>query len=273
MHYASLFNEKRAVYGNMLDAELITRWIHMKSEPKKPVVSVIMPVFNVERYVADAINSILRQTSPVLEIIVVDDGSTDASAEEVKSFGSAITYCYQRNKGAAAARNTGIRLAAGDFLAFLDADDLWTPDKIRRQLDLFENHADIQIVFGNVEQFVSPELDPRAQSRLRPELKRMPGYHVGTMLIETDAFHDVGYFNEGLNLGEFIDWFDRSQRSNLRHNMIKDVVMRRRIHRTNQGLFKRAFRKDYITVLKAAIDRKRKQGASEDRKPEDRRLP
>jgi glycosyltransferase involved in cell wall biosynthesis len=244
----------------------------MKSKPKEPVVSVIVPVFNAERYVADAINSILRQTSPASEIIVVDDGSTDASAEVVKSFGSAIIYCYQRNRGAAAARNKGIRLAAGAFLAFLDADDLWTPDKLRRQLDLFEASADIQIVFGKVEQFVSPELDPRFQSRLRPELKRMPGYHVGTMLIETDTFHGVGYFNEELQLGEFIDWFDRAQQSNLRHDMIEDVMMRRRIHRTNQGLFKREFRKDYITVLKAAIDRKRKHGASEDRKPGDKRL-
>jgi glycosyltransferase involved in cell wall biosynthesis len=245
----------------------------MKSEPKEPVVSVIVPVFNTERYVADAINSILRQTSRASEIIVVDDGSTDASADVVKSFGSAITYCYQRNRGAAAARNTGIRLAGGNFLAFLDADDLWTPDKTRRQLDLFATHADIQIVFGNVEQFVSPELDPRAQSRLRTELKRMPGYHVGTMLIETDAFHQVGYFSEELHLGEFIDWFDRAQQSNLRQVMVEDMVMRRRIHRTNQGLFKREFRKDYITVLKAAIDRKRKHGASEDREPGNRRLP
>ena len=245
----------------------------MKSEPKKPVVSVIVPVFNAERYVADSINSILRQTSPASEIIVVDDGSTDASAKVVKSFGSAITYCYQRNRGAAAARNAGIRLAAGEFLAFLDADDLWTPDKIRRQLDLFGTHANIQIVFGKVEQFVSSELDPRFQSRLRPELKRMPGYHVGTMLIETDAFHGVGYFNEKLHLGEFIDWFDRAQQSNLRHDMVEEVVMKRRIHRTNQGLFKRDFRKDYITVLKAAIDRKREHGASEDREPGNGRKP
>jgi glycosyltransferase involved in cell wall biosynthesis len=244
----------------------------MKSKTKEPVVSVIVPVFNAERYVADAINSILRQTSSASEIIVVDDGSTDASAEVVKSFGSAIIYCYQGNRGAAAARNKGIRLAAGAFLAFLDADDLWTPDKLRRQLDLFGARADIQIVFGKVEQFVSPELDSRFQSRLRPELKRMPGYHVGTMLIETDAFHGVGYFNEELQLGEFIDWFDRAQQSNLRHDMVEDVVMRRRIHETNQGLFKREFRKDYITVLKAAIDRKREHSASQDRKPGDKRL-
>lgn len=231
----------------------------VKKTIKKPIISVILPVFNTENYIADAIDSILKQTSPVSEIIVVDDGSTDSTVEVVKNYGSNLKLFCQSNKGAAAARNTGIRNAAGDFLAFLDADDLWIKDKINRQLIEFYTHPELHIVFGYVEQFVSPELDKVTQSRLKAELKQIPGYHVGTMLIKKEAFKKVGFFDEKYQLAEFIDWFSRARNMNLKFSMVNDILMKRRIHETNQGIYKREFEKDYIIALKAAIDRRRKQ--------------
>lgn len=240
----------------------------MAKKEWKPLISVILPVYNTEKYIAEAIDSVLRQTYPVSEVIVVDDGSTDTSADVVKHYGSKLKYLYQCNQGSASARNTGIRKAVGDFLAFLDVDDLWTENKIERQLHEFEIHSNLHIVFGNVEQFVSQDFNGALQSRLRNELKQMPGYHVGTMLIKKEAFYKVGFFNDKLQLAEFIDWFDRAKQLNLKYTMIDEVLMKRRIHQTNQGVYKKKFQKDYLKVLKAAIDRNRKQRSATGNKKE-----
>jgi hypothetical protein len=113
------------------------------------------------------------------------------------------------------------------------------------------------MVLGNVEQFVSPELDAENINRLRAELKIMPGYHVGTMLIKRESFQHVGPFKEDLQLAEFIDWFSRAEDMKLHYKVLPEVVMKRRIHTTNQGLYKRQHMKEYTRVLKAALDRRR----------------
>jgi glycosyltransferase involved in cell wall biosynthesis len=96
-------------------------------------ITAIIPVHNGERHLAEAIQSVLAQTLPPGEIIVVDDGSTDASAAIAQSFGAPVRVLAQPNLGPAAARNLGLAHATGDLLAFLDADDLWTPNKLARQ--------------------------------------------------------------------------------------------------------------------------------------------
>ena len=95
---------------------------------KEILVSVIIPVYNGERYLAEALDSVLRQSHPADEIIVIDDGSTDGSAKIIESFRASVEYHWQPNGGPGAARNLGVTLAHGAFLAFLDADDLWTED-------------------------------------------------------------------------------------------------------------------------------------------------
>ena len=92
-------------------------------------VSVIIPTYNYGRFIAKAIESVLAQTHPIEEIIVVDDGSTDETAETVAKFAPRVTYTRQRNSGVCAARNSGVKHSSGDFIAFLDADDIWHPEK------------------------------------------------------------------------------------------------------------------------------------------------
>ena len=96
------------------------------------MISCIVPVYNGERYLAETLQSILGQRVGPLEVIVVDDGSTDGTAGVARRFGSAIRVLHQTNAGPAAARNLGLSEARGDFVAFLDADDLWKPDKLAR---------------------------------------------------------------------------------------------------------------------------------------------
>ena len=113
-----------------------------------PTVSVVIPVYNGERYLAQAIQSVLDQTYKNFELIVVDDGSTDSSAAIAKSFGdSRLRYHYQKNSGASRARNTGIELTRGSLIAFLDSDDIWLPQKLEKQIACLETHNEIGAVY------------------------------------------------------------------------------------------------------------------------------
>ena len=106
----------------------------MESTLKSQLVSVIMPAYNVENYIRDSINSVLRQTWSEIEVIVVNDGSTDKTLEIINEFKDKITIVSQENSGVSAARNNAVKLANGKWIAFLDGDDLWKPEKIEKQL-------------------------------------------------------------------------------------------------------------------------------------------
>ncbi len=119
-------------------------------------VSVIIPAYNAERYLAEALASVFGQSRVPEEIIVVDDGSTDRTEEVVRKHGEAIRFLKQPHRGPGAARNLGVESARGEFIAFLDADDLWLPEKLSAQLDLFRTRPNIDMAFGRVRQFISP---------------------------------------------------------------------------------------------------------------------
>ena len=112
-----------------------------------PVISVVIPVYNGERYLADAIQSVLDQTYRNFEVIVVDDGSTDGSADVAQRFGEAIRYVHQANGGVCKARNAGIAAARGAYIAFLDQDDLWLHDKLAAQVAYLDSHPEAGAVY------------------------------------------------------------------------------------------------------------------------------
>lgn len=226
------------------------------------MISVIIPVYNGERYLTAAIESVLVQTHTPGEIIVIDDGSTDESAKIAQRFAPIVHYRWQSHGGISAARNRGVELACGNFLAFLDADDLWMEDKLARQVATFSHNPTLEAVFGHIQQFYSPELDEESKRQIAIPVEAVRGFHAGAMLIKREAFLRVGLFNSDLQLAEFIDWYARAMELQLKSLMLPDVVMKRRIHRTNQGMQYRGARGDYVRVLKAALDRRREQGKS-----------
>jgi glycosyltransferase involved in cell wall biosynthesis len=118
-----------------------------------PAVSVVMAAYNAERFIGLAIESALSQTAGDLELIIVDDGSSDGTEHAIAPFRAdpRVRYSRQENSGQCAAKNKGIELARGDFVAFLDADDLWRRDKLERQLRLFEDRPDVGVVYGFLE--------------------------------------------------------------------------------------------------------------------------
>lgn len=224
-----------------------------------PLVSVIMPVYNGERYLADAVESVLAQTGGPVELIVVDDGSTDRSAEIARAFGAAVRYVYQDNAGQSAARNRGIQLAQAPFLAFLDDDDYWSPGKLALQLAVLTGDPTVEAVFGHVRQFVSPDIPPEAAARVRYHAEIMPGHVPGTMLIRREAFDRIGAFDPRLRVGEFVQWYAHAVDLGLRAVMLPEVVLHRRLHEDNEGIKQRAEAVQYVRVLKATLDRRRAQ--------------
>src|SRR6266540_6368104 len=111
-----------------------------------PLVTAIVTFFNQAEFVDTALSSVLAQTYPALEVIVVDDGSTDGTAARCAAWGDRIVYVRQANAGAAAARNSGLRLARGELIAHLDGDDLWEPEKLRVQVDAARRFPDAALI-------------------------------------------------------------------------------------------------------------------------------
>ncbi len=224
---------------------------------KYPLVSVIMTVYNGEPYLAESINSILEQTYDPLELIVVDDCSTDSTLATLKTFGDRIMVVSRSiNGGIAAGRNSGIRVAHGTFIALADADDIWKPNKLKRQMELFNQHPELDIVHCMLENFISPELPESVRATKRFLEGPIANRVSGTFLGRTTSMKKVGSFNESYRVGEFIDWMARAEESGLMYGMVQEVLYLRRIHQTNTTL-NRAAHADYLKIVKAVIDRKR----------------
>jgi glycosyltransferase involved in cell wall biosynthesis len=219
--------------------------------------TVVIPMYNARRYVAEAIQSVLTQVARPAELIVVDDGSTDGSASAVATFGDVVRYVRQNNAGIGAARNQGVALGSQPLLAFLDADDRWTPDKLARQTEALERDPALDLVLGHVFQFGSPDVEADVMARIRIPDVAMPGYVAGAMLIRRSAFDRVGLFKVDCRVGEFVDWYLRAMEMGLRLKMLGDVVLWRRIHDANQGIRHAEAGADYHRILKASLDRRR----------------
>ena len=227
------------------------------------LISVIIPVYNGENYLAEAIKSVLAQTYRPLEVIVVDDGSTDGTSNVVKQLGSNVQYYYQANGGTGSARNRGIGVTKGDFFAFLDADDIWLEDKLMRQMAVFQANPGVDIVFGHAKQFYSPELDESIRQNIYIHAEIMPAHLPCAMLAKREAFYKVGLFETNWQVGQDVSWYMRALEHNLNMVMLPEVVYKRRLHKTNKGITQRAFMGDRLKQIKASLDRRRKMGLLE----------
>jgi glycosyltransferase involved in cell wall biosynthesis len=213
-----------------------------------PLISVIIPVYNQSTYILEAISSVLAQTVLPLEIIVIDDGSDDDINETLESVKNNIVYYRQSSLGASAARNKGVEVSQGEWLAFLDADDLWAPIKLEQQLIAIRKH-NVNISFSHIEQFISPELLVGKLTDVSIKNKIMPGYCASTMLIKKDIFYQVGEFNPGYRLGEFIAWFVLLKNKALQFHLLDDILAKRRVHRNNTSTRNKSARQDYLKIF------------------------
>lgn len=208
----------------------------MKNKGQKPLVSVIIPTFNRGWILGEAVQSVIDQTYRPLEIIVVDDGSTDDTQKLLHTFDRQIEVIFQENKGVSAARNTGIRRSRGDLIALLDSDDLWTPDKIQRQVTFFNDHPDAMIC-------QTQEIWVRNGRRVNPKNKHAKQ---GGMIFESSlelclvspsavmmrpALFDLkGYFDERLPACEDYDLWLRVSATHPIHLMEQACTIKRGGH-------------------------------------------
>jgi len=227
----------------------------------RPLVSVIVTVYNAVSYLGEAIESVFAQTYEPVELIVVDDGSDDGSGEIAKRFEPALRYERQERAGIGAARNRAVELARGEYLAFLDADDRFVADKLERQLAAFDRRPDLDMVFGHMSEFLSPDLDPALAARIRPPVTNAPWRMTNLMLVKRESFARVGPFSTTLRVGVGVDWYARAVDAGLHEEIVPAVVLERRLHATNNGIRERESRPQYLRVLKEHMDRRRLERA------------
>jgi glycosyltransferase involved in cell wall biosynthesis len=221
----------------------------------RPLVSVIMPVHDGAAHIAAAIASIRAQNHAALEIIVVDDGSTDGSAAVVAALGGDIRLLRQANAGAAAARNRALDVARGDIVAFLDADDLWPAGKLALQLAVLEGSPRIGLVTGRIRAFGAAI--PMRADQAQAYGAGVPGVNLGCALVRRSALDAVGRFDPGLRSGEDLDWFMRARDCAIARVALDAVTLLYRIHGANLTRDVDAVGQEAVLVMKRALDRRR----------------
>jgi glycosyltransferase involved in cell wall biosynthesis len=237
-------------------------------------VSVVIPVFNGAKYLSECILSVLAQSHPAAEMIVVDDGSTDESASIAVRFAGSqrrpepnseaaqapdVRVLNQPHRGPGAARNRGIEASTCDFLAFLDADDLWTPEKMERQMAAFGEDPELDLVSGLMQNFCSPELDAELRQRLAFAKEPVPAMLPSAIIVRRESFLRCGLFDEELQFGDFIPWWGRARDLGLKTCSLNEVVVFRRIHETNFNRTHPENRRDYLSAAKQVLERRRRK--------------
>jgi GT2 family glycosyltransferase len=230
--------------------------------PLRPLVSVIVPVYNGARFLAGAIDNILRQNYSALEITVVDDGSTDDIDRAVAALPIDVRYFKQENAGAASARNRGIRDASGEFIAFLDVDDLWPADNLTCLAEVLAGRPELDIVRGYA-QIVQNDAATGQLDYIGNPGESFP-YYLGAALYRRRAFEKIGLFDTELRFAEDTDWYNRAGEVGIAMVRLDQVTLLARRHDANMTRGKSLVELNALRVFKKALDRKRAISASPD---------
>jgi glycosyltransferase involved in cell wall biosynthesis len=216
----------------------------------RPLVSAIVPVWNGERYLGEALDSILAQDYEPLETIVVDDGSTDGSADIARSRG--IEPLVQANGGPAVARNAGIAASSGEIVMFLDQDDVWLPGKVRNQVEALAAHPEAGVLYGRMEVFLEPGTPWPDWLDSAWQTEPNTGFTPGTLAIRREALEAVGGFDPEYRVASDGEWLVRSRRAGIGSLVSEDLVLRYRVHGRNQSYDKALARSEMLRALRTA---------------------
>jgi glycosyltransferase involved in cell wall biosynthesis len=224
------------------------------------LVSALISVRDGERYLAEAIESVLSQTHGALEVVVVDNGSRDGSREVMQRYAPEVRcLALPRGGGVATARNAAVAATRGAWVGLLDYDDLWEPDKVAVQLERLEAPDRPEVVFGGVRDFVSPDMPPDVAERIQCDNQIRPGTTPGAMLVRREAFERFGLFPERWWYHSPMAWLLAARESGLREASVPHGVLRRRLHDHNLSWDDEA-RREYALIIAEALARRRAVG-------------
>ena len=219
-----------------------------------PLVSVVMPAYNAERFIGQALDSALAQSYRPVEIIVVDDGSSDRTAEIAGQ--RAVRLVRRQHGGEAAARNAGLAHARGAYWTVFDADDLMPPDRIELQVDHLERHSEHGMVLGLTEAFVTPG-EPRP-GHWNPDWDAGPfPACTGTMLARRELIGLVGPYDEARRMSPDFEWITRAKDLGVGAGQLDSVLLRYRIHLGNASADRAAVSSAMLGVLRESLGRRR----------------
>lgn len=217
-------------------------------------ISAIIPVYNGAAYLAAAIDSVFDQSCPPTELIVVDDGSTDDSAAIAERFGGRLILVQQANAGPAAARNVGLAQARGDYVAFLDADDIWFPDTLAIQTAHLAALGEPRIGWGRSVRTLEPGVAEPSHAGWKEAQYVLS---VSSMLFPRAAFDRVGIFDPSFRMGEDLDLLIRMHDAGITFAQHPGLVCRRRLHANNLSRDEQAITFGHFMAVKRSFDRRR----------------
>jgi GT2 family glycosyltransferase len=240
---------------------LLRREVHKVAMPsirgraRLPLVSVVIPVHNGARFLGEAIESVLAQDYPALDIIIVDDGSLDDIGAAVAALPVDVRFLKQLNAGPAAARNRGVINAAADFVAFLDVDDLWTEGALRSGIETLLADRSLDVVKGRG-QLLIQQADTGAWHEDEDPTESFP-YWIGSAVYRREAFRTIGLFDEKLRFGEDSDWFLRAKDRGARVEHVERTTLLVRRHDANMTHGKSGTELVPLRLFKNVLDRRR----------------
>lgn len=219
-------------------------------------VSVILPVRNGERFLREALESVVKQTYKPHEILVIDGSSTDASAGIARSF-AGVEVIPQPDTGLYQAFNQGVRRATGDYIAFIGSDDVWTPDKLRWQVDYLNATPSAQMVIGMAQFFLEPGYDfPKG---LRPDLldHEIEGHMPEVVLVRRSVFDLNGLFDDSFALAGDVDWFTRNKDAGITPHVLPQLLTRKRLHDSNLMTGAEKNNRELLRIMRRSVERQR----------------
>ena len=225
-------------------------------------ISVIIPAFNAERYLAEALESVFAQTQDPGEVWVVDDGSTDGTSSVARAF-SGVTVLRQENRGVSSARNAAIRRSTGELVAFLDADDRWLPEKLERQSRFMADNPGLGSSVTRMR--IVAEAGMALPPGFRPEqlgqelVARVPS----ALMVRRPVFDQIGLFDETFRRSEDADWFLRAKEAGVELDVLDEVLLEKRLHDANLTYGGDRDQRDLLRSLRASIKRRRAGGRAE----------
>lgn len=227
-----------------------------------PLVTVIIPVYNGGKFLEEALQSVFDQTYQNMEIIVVDDGSTDNSADIAQRY-PGVNYIYQENQGVSVARNTAITKAKGEFIAFLDSDDFWMPDKLSIQIEYMLRNPEFRITTTDKTNFLEPG------TQLPNHLKQIDNWETmeenipSTMVVHHSVFKEIGNYSPDYRASEDIEWIWRATDASISIKKVEKNLVRRRLHGSNLSwVMVKDHKTNLMRILRESVARKQGRSGS-----------